>query len=186
MEDNVTKVIQCPITQNKILTSSHARIHLVVAIAITIACVVVVIFVNMLFIVATKINKSIRRSVNNLYILLSVSDLFLGLTFLPINAVLLPGYYSEILNCNVLQLRSVSSHIFATTSISVIACITAEIYLAVHQPLNHAARIRKNRMCRVLVSIWIVCISFALIANYGYDKLYEAYKLLQLFMASLC
>ncbi|XP_057302792.1 uncharacterized protein LOC130636957 [Hydractinia symbiolongicarpus] len=179
MSINASDYTDCGSHSYQLSSSHYARINFVIVSCSTAVCAFLAIIVNLWFIFAEiGWNKRERRThhANNLYILLSFSDLLSGLVLLPIYIMLSVGFITGSPYCNLLHVRSLSTYTIATMSITVIACITLEVYFSIDKPFVNSVKAKRKFLIRCTIAVWTVCVVLPLLTYYIFPGLFKVYK----------
>ncbi|XP_057302850.1 lysophosphatidic acid receptor 6-like [Hydractinia symbiolongicarpus] len=143
-------------------------------VAILLSCLIVA--ANGLLLMLVSAKKSARSKMNTLYIMLSISDLLSGLTYIPVYIYFLIGFCKNSPYCFLVPIWSVLGYANTTMSISAIACITMEVYLAVINPIAHKTRVNKKIFPKILIAIWLVCIISPFVIKFAFPKVWLTYR----------
>ncbi|XP_057302795.1 adrenocorticotropic hormone receptor-like [Hydractinia symbiolongicarpus] len=160
----------------EIYKTKVVRWNLIISCYVAILLSCLVIGSNGLLLMLVSAKKSVRSKVNILYVMLSISDLLSGLTYIPVYVYLSIGFYKNSPYCFLVPIWSVLGYANTTMSISAIACITMEVYLAVVNPIAYKARVKRKLFPKILTAVWFVCIISPFVTKFAFPNFWWMYR----------
>lgn len=133
----------------------------------------IIIVINAIFLLLYLTYRSLRRTINFLYVILSLSDFLFGLFSASVICIILNKSFNE--QCGMRNILITGGFAFCNIALASITAISVEIYLAIMKPFSHATRREKNTVAKVLVCMCIPCIALPLISRYYKFQLWDIY-----------
>lgn len=163
--------VWCSDASTVFLSTDAARINLIAfCVASIISSLLTVVF-NGTYIFIVLRNTKLRSTVNKLYILLSILDAIAGLSFIPVYLLFLIGFVERNPKCYLVRVWTVMSYTFIIMSVSAIALITIEIYLAIFKPFTYKRFVQNNTLNILLLVIWVPSVAFPIVCVYAFPNL---------------
>ena len=141
---------------------------------------------NFLFLLIVFKSKQLQKLNNLLLITLSISDLFTGVTVIPVAATSYFLLITKNFPCIIFWYSQIGSYGLCVVSFWNIVFISCERYLAIIHPFLHHRVVSKTKLISATVTMWVLCVAFATLNQVcGFDD-FTAYRITWLVMANLC
>lgn len=148
------------------LSTKAGKINLIAFCVASLLCCIVSVVLNTIYICAVLRSKTLRKSVNDLYLMLSICDLVSGLSLMPVYSLWLDGFVRENPRCFLINIWTVMAYSFIMMSVTAIGLITLEIYIAVFKPFSYKYITKKRLLTLSLLCLWIPSVVFPTLSVY--------------------
>lgn len=154
--------IWCESYDINFLLTQPGKINLIILCAVTILLSAFTIILNGSYIMAVWKNKTLRKSKNDLYILLSLIDMCYGLSMLPVFCYLLKSFITNVPACYLITVWTIIGVDFTTIGFIAVGFITIELYLAVFKPFVYQRWKQKKVLIKIQIILWLPLLGFSI------------------------
>ena len=136
-----------------------------------------IVFSNGLVLVSVLRTPALRIPTNILICLLALSDLLVGLIFLPLQTGWLLNFHLY-KSCYFYMVMIASGWTFCFTSFLSVVAVSCERYVALFQPLKYASLVTITRVQIIAIVIWSISILMSLIVFLSYQRIATVFTVL--------